>query len=1210
MSNLIQAVDINKLENCGDARQNPKTGNLEFATNYPTLEIFEEIGEKDRAGREASKLNVKAVNKWELWGVKDSCGEAVGGHPRVVNALQFKDNVIGTTDSIQSVDDSCMIVGLTQLVHGVGSEDISLKDGGNQNILELGSGKLKLSYKRNLPLVGEKIKYRENYYTQNKLSEFVEEINYTAQDSEYQYGNVELKKGSHYTIKVTGKITRSDSTIIDGNYVVPQGDTSKKRVSSFGVSNSQNVEIKDDSLTYSNGGEYIKSFTAVDNSTIGFRVADYDRTDSEGSIKIRLYKSVKQPLTNGIITNSVSDHFLNPYNKEGQSVEEYVVKSIDETTNKMTLKRSDRDTNDWSAVETYIISPTLGKWWNSSKSDCLLKIEGISDDSTAFSQTFEIEQGEDKESLDMYVIVANCNGLSICYNGQSFYDITSKLCYSFSTETIKVGDNENSTLVNSSAIVKPRFVRHFEWLFFDQEFQSNNIYTNSENFTPWIKQDDLLYVMSYLRCKYGYPWDNGVEEVGKWKECKQLAIKKVVEPPPPTITCCFTTISWTYMSQTYLRIKETTHTHPVTNYFENSSTSIAVSASVPTITTDNSGETHLTCTDKEDTISEWGVSGQTRSTMVENWYGPFGIPTWTQTIFPIPCVPVVNRKNLRPLENQYANLEGLKSETYETTIGAYGEYTTEKTSYFKPSTYETKIGEYAKIGNTTGRIIGITEGDVNTYQITNLYVKNDVNGLGSETTTGTTTSTNLTYAYISCKPKSFGGTWTYISPVRDVVTHTAIRSTTWTTTQTLKSATKVSSEYPTYAKWFTENGEVFTLVVANTTAKPITFKVYVPTDVTNTFDTTSTDTTSTKSEYYGDYYTTETASTSELAYEGGETIFVTYKNQMPKSTAWTSVNTYSTILIGNFTTSVQAFSFDNMDNLQEQISHYQLCAKTDATTELWNQALVPLTNKSKMLFSGSTTLHGKYQHLDIENNTYAKQILGFDRKGEIRSYGDISLVEQDLDFLTMVAGDGRLIQKPSLLDDQQKKQVIDRRRQEQRRNREFRRRTKRNSNVYRAVSTDEEGRHITHDVLFGHLPRTATSSSSMQSKTYVGSYKHSPDSTLEKISYEKVTYTWSNVQGNSDYRASVNPYYANPKASPNGLRGGVNDYRKNFPHSESSTMPPQNFDTWYPDSIQYDPYNRYQALATPDSWKTIDTFSYKKTFYAENECDTSEVDDE
>jgi len=1264
MSNLTELIDIHSLDHCGDTRQNPKTNNLVFTGQYPRVEKFEEIQTKDRAGRDSSILNVKGVNNWELWTHEDACKDIDGGHSRTVKALSFLDGVQGSTDAIQGVKDSWMAVGLTELIHGTGDSKISLKDGGDQTLLFMGdttktSSYIEVRYKRNLPEVGDKIKFREDFFAEYIKSNYLEEITYSASEYEYTHSTTELKQGNHYTIKVTGKATREDGTIVDGNFQIPQGNVGKANVISFGISNSQGIPISDYNATYINGGEYTKSFTATKNATIGFRLEDFDRTNTVGSFTIKLYESIKQPIKSGVVKSVGNVHILNPFNKEGQASEEYVVKSINEGTNEFTLKRSDRDSMGFPAVTTHIISPTHGKWWSSTQTDCSLDISGKSDDETAFNKEYSIEVGLDAQKLDLFAIVANANGLNCTYNGQAWYTVTSKLCYSLSAENITIGNASSVTEVDSASISKERRIRHFEWMFFDQELLSENGGNRMFTYSPTKLDevnDDMLYIFSYLRCKYGYPWLNGLEEIGKWKQCKfQQPPKDVPEIEPPIATCCFTQVSWTFWSHTYETIYETTATTPQTEQFFRTEL-VAGTASQETVTTDQSGNTGTDCTDLSDTLSVWGQSGETKSDWTWNIYGPFGIPTSSAEIFPIPCVPPVDRGRNKLKNRLNAFLKGVKSLTYETTVGAQGEHKLTSSVWSKPKAYtsprSTKdIGKYVTYLNSmTGRIVDISHGahvlsDI-TYTVTNLYAKNDVIAEGSQSTTGSTT---LTYneirgfAYVSCKPKYFGGSWTYVTPIRDVFPYTAMVDETFTTKTILQSSSTIKSEYPSveaYGKFSEVSSlalgaydnknfkpdEIISYVVFDITAPPYTFRVFEDDSVANEFTTTDITQVEGTSQYYGDYYTTSTASTSEVAFKGGETEFKTMKYELVKTSDYTLIRTFETTALGSFTTTMNALSYENMDKDSTDIKHYGLCGEKSETEgisflhqykgtdtgQLWvsNPSAYTNTNYKDDFYEAysdrfNVNIAKRYDQINEDRNHA--------RYRRLNTYGDDPINNfVEFEYLNDQLKNGKIMEAVVAgADYEQRQRIAKQRRQYHRGHREFTRNQAKSGHSFYATGAG--------DAFWGEVRRGTNTSSSRPVNIRVTT-QSADDSTFTKWSTSAQSSSWKNIAGNTkllvqDKRLSAElaPYnQARNGAWPRPDHGSTtqggfrdfDDYRQNFPHSLSSTMPDRR-DRWRKPEPPYNPINDYYNRSpSPTSWYEINTFSHTRLLTAENECFT------
>lgn len=1250
MSNLTEIVDVNSLEHCGDVRQNPKADNLVFAGAYPVIEKFEQIKTNDRAGRDSSILNVKGVNNWELWTHEDSCKDIVGGHPRVVKALKFIDGVQGSTNAIQELDDSWMAISLTQLLHGVGDNKISLKDGGNQTLMFIGDttkvgSYLEVKYKRNLPEVDDVIKFREDFFTEYKKTNFLEEITYSASNYDYTHSTTKLKQGNHYTIKVTGKATREDGTIVDGNFQIPKGDVSKKNVISFGISNSQGIPINDYNATYINGGEYTKSFTATKDATIGFRLEDFDRTNTTGSFTIKLYESIKQPIKSGVVKSVNNVHVLNPFNKEGQVVEEYIVKSINEGGNEFTLKKSDRDSASFPAVTTHIISPTHGKWWaSSSLADCSLSISGNADDGTSFTKDFDLEVGQDEQKLDLLAIVANMDGLTCTYNGKSWYNVTPKVCYKLSSKNITIGDDTATTEVNSANIIKERYVRHFEWMLFDQELLSENgksrlfqaiDYSNDED-------DSILQIFSYLRCKYGFPWINGLEEVGDWKQCKfQPPPKEVPKVDPPIATCCFTQLTWTFWSHTYKTIHETTATTPQTEHFQRTEL-VDGTAGAYKVTTDNSGNTGTICAPLKDTLKVWGQTGETKSAWTWNVYGPFGIPTSSAIMMAIPCVPPVDKGKNKIKAKLQQYLKGLKSFTYVTSVEAYGQHDKTGSKWSKPPRNivdeSSDIGRYVTYGNSsTGRIVSVNNGLLNavTYTLTNLYAKNDVIKEGSQTTTGSLTTTKIgAYAYITCKPKTFGGSWTYIKPIRDVFPYSLMVDETYTTKTTLQSSSTIASDFETvvaYGKFSDvsdvglyakipdfDPDEIVTYVSFDVTAPPYTYRVFNEDSIANEFTTTAITKTESVTQYFGDYYTTSTASTSELAFRGGSTAFKVVGTKPQLSSDWTLIETYKTTADGTFSTTINALSFEELDSYRNA-NHYGLCGESSETNGISFLHQYPARDTNQVyvryptLYTNSNLQSKFYKSPYNTAPVYALQDYSdiHNRYKRLNTYGDDPINNfHEFEIINDQIKNGKIEAVVGGADYEARKRIAEQRRQDARGRREFRANQNKSGHSYRARG---EGYDFYGEVRNG----TETSSSrAVQIRITTASAE---DSTFTKWSTSMQSSTWKNIAGNTkllvqDKRLSAElaPYNkARNGAWPrpdlgSTTQGGYQDYedyRQNFPHSISSTLPDRrNYDA--PTTFQYNPnvfYNQKNG-AGYTSWYTLNTFSHTKVYPAENEC--------
>jgi len=1133
MSDLEELIDINKVSNQGDERQNPIGGNVIYSGSFPTLEIFEEIQEKDRAGRARTKLNLKAQDPWEAR-VSDvgqeNCGSFNGVYPKIVKALKHLDGVQGATDSIQQIEDSWMAVGLTQAKGGVHSTGITLKDSGGQSLCFIGdttkSGAyLDISYKRNLPEVGDLIKCREDGIFEYERSELIEEISYSPTKATFTYSSEELIKDRHYVIEVSGKCTKADGSIIDGNYVVPLGVTADARVSGFGVFNSHGVNISSTELDYNNGGTYKKSFQATENSKIGFRLEDLDISGNTGTFSIKLYSSKPMPLVSDIRASGDITNISSPFNKEGQAIESYEVISIDEDTNQMVLRRSDRASVD-PTITTHIIAPTLGKWWASDLSDLSLEIDGKSDDSTSFNYTTEIESGEDLEDVDLFGVRANLGGLWLSYNGRTWVNVTTQECYSLSTGSILIGDATNTTEVLGSSTAKERYVRHFEWLFFDNTLQ----------------EKDFLNIFSYLRCKYGYPWDNGTEALGDWKECVYMPPPNLKTIDPPIITCCFTNFTYTFQSASYATIHEPTNTcvtwlSSATWYGNGTHTK-------PVVTTDASGNTGMGV--------EYGKKFcQTNNTVVgevDTWtwniYGPFYFQSSSQTEFPVAC------DDIGVLVDGRANKEKLEfaknGTTYLTTIEAVANREVTETIYQKPPSPICKIGSYAEIGNITGRVTGITTGATGTtYGIKNLHAKNQALLEGSQTTTGSTTGTSLNCLVLKCSERGFGGKWTYKAPVHESFTYAYDTTFNYSTITSILSSTTSGSKFPPVAIGF--GVDFRTMIPSNYYT---TYVRWVKASVLNTFETTAQGTSTKKGVWYANPYTTTTQSTSELAFVGADSYFASAE-EIDFSDQWISMGTKTIESLAPYTTEVEAFSY-NITSRQYGGRGYMQCFDSDTSFDLrfWDVFRSEEPEKALSylnLYEGNVALYG----WDVTNERKILQrVLGEDNwvaKYQIDYGKDI---EQEL-----------------------RQEEIQRKREEARIGK----------NAYDAEARNGlvnfNGRQIKTDA------GSATSSTYRGNTSYVKSHGQSPDSTLIGWSSTQLTSTWETIERSA---LLVTDYAVQEREKPYGDPNFAD--AKDALEREQSKYGTGDWRTQQPQSAQ-DLIEKWGVAFTQPTWNNLDGYN-------------------
>lgn len=919
---ISQIVDCHRVANHTTPRQNAKTGNLTSSgSTEAELDIFEIIQSDDRASRRQGSLNAKALKPWEVKQV-DGGEEGIGaGYSRRVDAMRFSDLSTYTTDSISQVDGEITIISLTQPVDSIHTDGSPMADSGGQYIFHMGdeteaSTHLKAYYKRKAPEVGDKLTLRQNASYTERAGKVISSITYDG-TPDLKYSE-ELTPLNRYFLKVTGKATFSNGDIIDGNYYKPNGGTAT--LTDSALYNQMGIAFRDDAQSFTNGGAYVHSFAmpnprhSTEFKALGLMldtgVLDHEDITSI-DLKVEISPAIKVANWSNIQTGGNTNQQGQGFDVEGKATTEWEVVSVNESSNRMEIKRSDQLGE--SAMETCIISTDAGRWWdNKSRGYLHLVVEGKTDDDTDFDLAFIVDESteentKDEEPLNLLVIGISCEGVKVSRNGTFGAYATRKSCLTLADQSIKVGAKSNSpheTEINTALIKKERHIRHFEWLMFNKN----------------LSTEDTLKVMRYLRCKYGYPWDNGNEQFGAWKRCEYNPVPK---RPPTIVTCCFTTETGIAMVPTYVSSRAISCLAQL--MFGRTTGYTDMGFGLPKVSTGRTGALITSSTYCEPQSVKTAVTGsfwQTKNVISVIQWGPFYYPSVTQSIHATHCF-----DENESIEGGVQLSPRAQGKTTTTIADMVGKHSKTEIIYIKPNKIITDSCVFAKDNKHTFRVTSATsssrKGVLGTrYYVSvsghNVFKRNDVLSDGSESTTGTTSARQESYkngyqtlnvqndfTLLAKKKttKAFWTYWTYDTPVNATYTAVTGVTKTYTTKTTLYSATTTDTFYNNTKTSSNADGSTYVMAEDTDTSS---YSLWVSQTSSSTYASTAESSTTTNTSWNVPAHSIGTASTRSVEYIEDKTFFgeLSLSDQTQK---WTSVSTRSTTAFGDHTSVVSCF---------------------------------------------------------------------------------------------------------------------------------------------------------------------------------------------------------------------------------------------------------------------------------------------------------------
>ena len=649
---------------------------------------------------------------------------------------------------------------------------------------------------------------------------------------------------------------------------------------------------------------------------------------TSNNLKIEISPAIKYVDWENLQTGGNNDQREQAYSVAGVPTNEWVVASIDEASNRMELRRFDLLEED--SIETYIISPTQGRWWDNGNRDALqLQIEGRSDDNTAFSHAYSLKQnksgehiglqntqnqvqaGGDGQTLNLLVINVSCAGLKVLLNGSTYTSVTELSCFDLAKDPIKIGARSISpheTEVSDSVIKSKRSVRHFEWLMFNRS----------------LPDLDTKRIKRYLRCKYGYPWDDGSLLIGNWKDCRE-GFTPTPLPPLHAETCCYSNETGQARVATY--VDYTLRTCNVTTDFIQTISTYPDGGKTIIVTGETAGETTSTTSCKPLTRIDRTTGttfGKQFTNSIQQW-GPYYYWSKTAKLVAAPCPPNLGLPdNVRSAGSAGGKNGGRTS----TTIADFmGSHIMTSTIYMKPNFIRTEACNFAKDKKHTFRITSVSTSSRKGIRGTrhfaslsgiNLIRRNDVIIEGSETTDGTTLvtdsiyrthrlinpHTNFTLLAKKTKTKRFYSYWTFDTPINATYEAETSVFNTYTTKTTLYSATTIETAVVTSTG--SARGTAAGAIIYTSKHSTKSATRWTTQSSSSTFPTTEESSTTTTSRWDVPAHGIGTDFTGAVDFVESETYFgeLSLTDQTDR---WTSVSTRRSTDFGEFTSTAECF---------------------------------------------------------------------------------------------------------------------------------------------------------------------------------------------------------------------------------------------------------------------------------------------------------------